>query len=176
MALDPHAAKQVLAAINRDELAQLDCALTDIPSPTGQEKAIADHILAWFRANGLKAIAQEVEIGRPNAVGVLKGTGGGLSLGFNGHTDTSYTGTVEDLRMIAEVEPESELRGVIVGDKVRGLGISNMKGGLAAFMMAGVEPIDPASPAPLIPSGLVVEGTFLVSNRKLGRLSARGSV
>lgn len=137
MALDPHAAKQVLAAINRDELAQLACALTDIPSPTGQEKAIADHILAWFRANGLKAIAQEVEIGRPNAVGVLKGTGGGLSLGFNGHTDTSYTGTVEDLRMIAEVEPESELRGVIVGDKVRGLGISNMKGGLAAFMMAG---------------------------------------
>ena len=137
MALDPHAAKQVLAAINRDELAQLACALTDIPSPTGQEKVIADHILAWFRANGLKAIAQEVEIGRPNAVGVLKGTGGGLSLGFNGHTDTSYTGTVEDLRMIAEVEPESELRGVIVGDKVRGLGISNMKGGLAAFMMAG---------------------------------------
>ena len=137
MALDPHAAKQVLAAINRDELAQLACALTDIPSPTGQEKAVADHILAWFRANGLKAIAQEVEIGRPNAVGVLKGTGGGLSLGFNGHTDTSYTGTVEDLRMIAEVEPESELRGVIVGDKVRGLGISNMKGGLAAFMMAG---------------------------------------
>lgn len=137
MALDPHAAKQVLAVINRDELAQLACALTDIPSPTGQEKAIADHILTWFRANGLKAIAQEVEIGRPNAVGVLKGTGGGLSLGFNGHTDTSYTGTVEDLRMIAEVEPESELRGVIVGDKVRGLGISNMKGGLAAFMMAG---------------------------------------
>ena len=137
MALDAHAAKQVLAAINRDELAQLACALTDIPSPTGQEKAVADHILAWFRANGLKAIAQEVEIGRPNAVGVLKGTGGGLSLGFNGHTDTSYTGTVEDLRMIAEVEPESELRGVIVGDKVRGLGISNMKGGLAAFMMAG---------------------------------------
>ncbi len=137
MALDAQAAKQVLAAINRDELAQLACALTDIPSPTGQEKAVADHILAWFRANGLKAIAQEVEIGRPNAVGVLKGTGGGLSLGFNGHTDTSYTGTVEDLRMIAEVEPESELRGVIVGDKVRGLGISNMKGGLAAFMMAG---------------------------------------
>jgi len=137
MALDAQAAKQVLAAINRDELAQLACALTDIPSPTGQEKAVADHILAWFRANGLKAIAQEVEIGRPNAVGVLKGTGGGLSLGFNGHTDTSYTGTVEDLRMIAEVEPESELRGVIVGDKVRGLGISNMKGGLSAFMMAG---------------------------------------
>ena len=82
MALDPQAAKQVLAAINRDELAQLACALTDIPSPTGQEKAVADHILAWFRANGLKAIAQEVEIGRPNAVGVLKGTGGGLSLGF----------------------------------------------------------------------------------------------
>ena len=137
MPLDKEAAKKVLPCLNRDELAQLGCDLTNIPSPTGQEKAIAEFILKWFQANGLKTVRQEVEVDRPNAVGILKGDGTGLSLGFNGHMDTSFTGTEEDLRMVANIEPESELKGSIRGGKVRGLGISNMKGGLAAFMMAG---------------------------------------
>jgi acetylornithine deacetylase/succinyl-diaminopimelate desuccinylase-like protein len=137
MALDKAAANKVLAQIDRDELAQLGCDLTSIPSPTGQEKAIAEFILNWFTANGLKAIRQDVEVDRPNAIGVLKGDGTGLSLGFNGHTDTSFTGTAEDLRMVAAIEPESELKGAIKNGKVQGLGISNMKGGVAAFMMAG---------------------------------------
>jgi len=137
MALDKAAAKKVLQHIDRDELARLGCDLTSIPSPTGQEKAIAEFILAWFANNGLKAVRQDVEVDRPNAVGVLKGDGTGLSLGFNGHTDTSYTGTSADLRMVADIEPEEELKGRIVGNKVQGLGISNMKGGLASFMLAG---------------------------------------
>ena len=137
MALDKNTAQQVLAQIHRDELAQLGCDLTSIPSPTGQEKAIAEFILNWFQGNGLKAVRQDVEVDRPNAVGILKGNGTGLSLGFNGHTDTSFTGTEEDRRMVANMEPESELKGKIVGSKVQGLGISNMKGGVAAFMMAG---------------------------------------
>jgi acetylornithine deacetylase/succinyl-diaminopimelate desuccinylase-like protein len=136
MTLDTDAAKRILAEIDRNELAQLACDLTSIPSPTGREKAIAEFILTWFAANGLKAVRQDVEPDRPNAVGVLKGNGTGLSLGFNGHTDTSYTGTQEDLRMVAEVEPEADLKGRIVGDKVQGLGVSNMKGGVAAFMIA----------------------------------------
>src|SRR4029450_740738 len=137
MAIDKDAAKKVLSRIDRDELAQLGCDLTSIPSPTGQEKAIAEFILNWFAASGLKAIRQEVEIDRPNAVGIVKGDGTGISLGFNGHTDTSFTGTAEDARMVSNLEPESELKGVIKNGKVRGLGISNMKGGVAAFMIAG---------------------------------------
>ena len=137
MALNKKAAKQVLAYIDRDELAQLGCDLVNIPSPTGQEKAVAEYILHWFQESGLKPVRQEVEVDRPNAVGVLKGDGTGLSLGFNGHMDTSFTGTQEDLRMVAAVEPDSELKGSIKDGKVRGLGISNMKGGVAAFMMAG---------------------------------------
>jgi acetylornithine deacetylase/succinyl-diaminopimelate desuccinylase-like protein len=39
--------------------------------------------------------------------------------------------------MVANIEPEAELKGRIVGDRVQGLGISNMKGGVAAFMIAG---------------------------------------
>src|SRR5438477_8260540 len=137
MGFDKDAAQKVLAEIDRNELAQLGCDLTSIPSPTGHEKAIAEFILAWFERNGLKAVRQDVDVDRPNAVGILKGDGTGLSLGFNGHTDTSFTGTSADLRMVAHVEPEAELKGRIVGNKVQGLGISNMKSGLAAFMIAG---------------------------------------
>jgi acetylornithine deacetylase/succinyl-diaminopimelate desuccinylase-like protein len=137
VALDKDAAQKILAHIDRDELAQLGCDLTSIPSPTGQERAIAEFILAWFERNGLKAVRQDVEEGRPNAIGILRGDGTGLSLGFNGHTDTSFTGTSADLRMVAKIEPEQELKGRIVGNKVQGLGISNMKSGLAAFMIAG---------------------------------------
>jgi len=136
MAIDRESAKKVLTQIDRDELAQLACDLVNIPSPTGQEQAVAEFILHWYKANGLKAIRQEVEKDRPNAVGILKGEGQGLSLMFNGHLDTSFTGTDEDLRMVAQVEPESELKGTIRDGRVCGLGISNMKGGVAAFMIA----------------------------------------
>jgi acetylornithine deacetylase/succinyl-diaminopimelate desuccinylase-like protein len=137
LGLDHTAAKKVLAQIDRDELATLGCRLVSIPSPTGREKEIAEFILGWFQDNGLKAVRQDVEPDRPNAIGILKGDGSGLSLTFNGHTDTSFTGTKDDLRMVANIEPETDLTGRIVGDKVQGLGISNMKGGVAAFMVAG---------------------------------------
>jgi acetylornithine deacetylase/succinyl-diaminopimelate desuccinylase-like protein len=137
MSFDKELAKAVLAQIDRNELAQLGCDLTSIPSPTGQEKAVAEFILGWFEAHGLKAVRQDVEVDRPNAVGILRGDGTGLSLGFNGHTDTSFTGTAEDARMVANMEPEADLKGSIKDGKVRGLGISNMKGGVAAFMIAG---------------------------------------
>jgi acetylornithine deacetylase/succinyl-diaminopimelate desuccinylase-like protein len=137
MPVDAELAQRVLVHIDRDELAQLGCDLVNIPSPTGQERAVAEFILDWYRANGLKAIRQEVEAGRPNAVGILRGAGAGLSLMFNGHMDTSFTGTDEDRLMVANPEPDAELKGSIADGKVRGLGISNMKGGVAAFMMAG---------------------------------------
>lgn len=137
MPFDHDLARTVLAHLDRDELAQLACDLVNIPSPTGQEAALADFILGWYRANGLKAIRQEVEAGRPNAVGVLVGQGDGPSLMFNGHMDTSFTGTAEDLRMVATLEPDELLRGRIEDGQVHGLGISNMKGGLAAFLLAG---------------------------------------
>jgi acetylornithine deacetylase/succinyl-diaminopimelate desuccinylase-like protein len=136
MPIDTGVAQQVLAHIDRAELARLACDLVDLPSPTGQERAVAEYILDWYARHGLKAVRQEVEVDRPNAVGVVKGQGDGLSLMFNGHMDTSFTGTEADRRMVATMEPESELRGSIDGDVVRGLGISNMKGGIAAFMIA----------------------------------------
>ncbi len=137
MPVNQELAAKVLEHIDRDELAQLGCDLVNIPSPTGEERAIAEFILGWYQRNGIKPISRETEAGRPNAVGIVKGQGNGLSLMFNGHMDTSFTGTDADFRMSADLEPESDLKASIVDGKVRGLGISNMKGGLAAFMMAG---------------------------------------
>ena len=136
MPFDKAVAQRVLAGINPDDLAQLGVDLVNCPSPTGQEAPVAEYMLDWFQRYGLKAIRQEVDPGRPNAIGILKGSGGGLSRVFNGDTDTSFTGTAEDLRMIATLEPDELLKGSIKDGKVYGLGISNMKGGVAAFMVA----------------------------------------
>jgi acetylornithine deacetylase/succinyl-diaminopimelate desuccinylase-like protein len=50
--------------------------------------------------------------------------------------DTSYTGTAEDGMFCRVLEPDSELKGAVRDGKVFGLGASNMKSGLAAFMVA----------------------------------------
>jgi len=127
----------VLKHITRDELAELTKQLVDIRSPTGSEEEIGEFILDWFSRNELKPIRQEISPGRINAVGVLHGSDNGTSLMINGHMDTSFTGTEEDRMFCRSLEPESELRGAIRDGKVFGLGASNMKSGLAAFMVAG---------------------------------------
>jgi acetylornithine deacetylase/succinyl-diaminopimelate desuccinylase-like protein len=62
MAFDKAAAAKILAHIDRNELAQVGCDLASIPSPTGQEKAIAEYILAWFEARGRRISARNEEI------------------------------------------------------------------------------------------------------------------
>ncbi len=129
--------ENILQYITRDEVAELTKQLVDIPSPTGSEKEIGEFILAWYQANGIKPVRQEIEPNRINAVGILEGRGRGISLMINGHMDTSFSGTEEDRLFCRTLEPESELRGSIRDGKVFGLGASNMKSGLAAFMVAG---------------------------------------
>ena len=127
----------VIKHINRDELAQLTKELVDIPSPTGAEKAIGEFILDWFASHGIKSVRQEITPERINAVGIVEGKSNGVSLSINGHMDTSYTGTEEDRMFCRALEPESDLKGAVRDGKVFGLGASNMKSGLAAFMVAG---------------------------------------
>lgn len=127
----------VIKRINRDELAQLTKDLVDISSPTGSEKAIGEFILDWYGRNNIRPVRQEIDPNRVNAVGILEGKSGGVSLMINGHMDTSYTGTEEDRMFCRTLEPDSELKGAVRDGKVFGLGASNMKSGLAAFMVAG---------------------------------------
>jgi len=128
---------EVLKYIDRDELAQLTKDLVDIPSPTGSERAIGEFILDWFSKNSIKSVRQEISPERINAVGILEGNANGVSLTINGHMDTSYTGTEEDRMFCRALEPASDLKGAVREGKVFGLGASNMKSGLAAFMVAG---------------------------------------
>ena len=128
---------EILKHIDKDDLAELTRDLVDISSPTGHEQAIGEFMLDWFSRNGLKTIRQDVAPDRINAVGILSGTGGGASLMINGHLDTSFTGTDEDRVLTRDLDPVEDLRGAIREGKVYGLGASNMKCGLAAFMVAG---------------------------------------
>ncbi len=128
---------QVIKHIEREELAQLTKDLVDIPSPTGSEKALGDFIIDWFARHGIKTVRQQISPERVNAVGIIEGSANGVSLMINGHMDTSYTGTAEDAMFCRALEPDSDLKGAVRDGKVFGLGASNMKSGLAAFMVAG---------------------------------------
>ena len=52
------------------------------------EAEIAESIADFMRGIGLHTTIDEVESGRPNVIGVLKGVGGGPTLMLNGHMDT----------------------------------------------------------------------------------------
>jgi len=152
--VDPKDKHNVVKRINREELAQLTKDLVDISSPTGSEKAIGEFILDWYVRNNIRPVRQEIDPNRVNAVGILEGKSGGVSLMINGHMDTSYTGTEEDRMFCRTLEPDSELKGAVRDGKVFGLGASNMKSGLAAFMVAGKA---------LRESGLTLKGDLILA-------------
>jgi acetylornithine deacetylase/succinyl-diaminopimelate desuccinylase-like protein len=135
--ISQHEQAEVIERIKREELAELTKDLVDIPSPTGSEKAIGEFILAWFTRYGIKTVRQEIGPQRLNAIGIIEGGSNGVSLTINGHMDTSYTGTAEDAMFCRALEPDTDLKGAVRDGKVFGLGASNMKSGLAAFMVAG---------------------------------------
>jgi acetylornithine deacetylase len=81
---------------------------------------------------GLQVQWQQVEEGRANVLGVRPGMGGGPSLMFNGHMDTSYSGREPWLAGIPGFQP----KGFVEDGRVYGLGISNMKGALACYVEA----------------------------------------
>lgn len=117
--------------VSEDRLVDTARALVDISSPTGHELEMAQHMRALLEELGLSVAWQEVEQDRPNVVGTLAGVGGGPSLMFNGHMDTSYSGSEAHLRGIG-FRPSA----VVKDGRVWGLGISNMKGALACYVEA----------------------------------------
>jgi acetylornithine deacetylase len=91
---------------------------------------------AWmggaFRELGLEVQWQQVEDGRANVVGTWPGGGGGPTLMFNGHLDTSYSGREPWLQGIPGFQPQGFAR----EGRIYGLGISNMKGALCCYLAA----------------------------------------
>ena len=90
----------------------------------------------WYAAQceelGLAVQWQQVEDGRANVLATRAGTGGGPTLMFNGHLDTSYSGREPWLAGIPGFQPE----GFVRDGRIYGLGISNMKGALVAYLAA----------------------------------------
>jgi acetylornithine deacetylase len=104
----------------------------DTPSFTGSEEAMAELVRATFLDMGLQVQWQQVEDGRANVLGTLPGAGGGSSLMFNGHMDTSYSGREPWLRHVPGFQPSA----FVEDGRLYGLGISNMKGALGCYVEA----------------------------------------
>jgi acetylornithine deacetylase len=117
-----------------DEEALVDWALraVSISSFTGDEQAMAGFVRETLLELGLQVQWQQVEDGRANVLGTWAGAGGGPSLMFNGHMDTSYSGREPWLAGIPGFQPQ----GFVREGRVYGLGISNMKGALACYVAA----------------------------------------
>ena len=108
------------------------CDLVSIPSFTGREAAAAEWIAGELGALGLQVQLQQVEEGRANVLATREGSGGGPALMLNGHLDTSYSGEEPWSRGVEGFQPV----GVERDGRIWGLGISNMKGALAAYLAA----------------------------------------
>lgn len=126
----------VINNIDAEGISQLDRDLIGIPSPTGHERELGEFILDWFRSNGIETIKQEVGPDRLNAVGIIRGSGGGLSLMFNGHMDTTFTGIPNEQLIMGATETIWRPKAVIKEGVIMGPGAYNDKGPIAAFMVA----------------------------------------
>ncbi|KAM0479153.1 hypothetical protein ACHAP7_005762 [Fusarium lateritium] len=116
---DPVALTQTLVQINS---ASPD--LGSVPGPG--ETAIARYVSAWLEHRDIETHWVEYTKGRPSIVGVVRGSGGGKSLMFNGHIDTvTLMGYLED-----------PLSGKISDGRLYGRGSADMKAGVAAAMIA----------------------------------------
>src|SRR6266508_1207262 len=123
-----------LSEIRIDERRLVDLALrlVSTPSFTGSEQAAAELMRDVLDDLRLQVQWQQVEDGRANVLATWPGAGGGPSLMFNGHLDTSYSGREPWLRDIPGFQPEGFER----DGRIYGLGISNMKGALACYVEA----------------------------------------
>jgi len=118
--------------VDRDRLVETASQMIDVPSFTGDEQRMAELMVSLYEPLGLQVQWQQVEDSRANALGTWPGTGGGKSLMFNGHMDTSYSGREPWLKDVPGFQPAAfEQEG-----RLYGLGISNMKGALACYVEA----------------------------------------
>jgi acetylornithine deacetylase/succinyl-diaminopimelate desuccinylase-like protein len=118
--------------IDRDRLVEWASRAIGTPSFTGSEQRMAELVAETFGEMGLRVQWQQVEDGRANVLGIREGAGGGSSLMFNGHMDTSYSGQESWLRHVPGFQPKA----FVEDGRLYGLGISNMKGALACYVEA----------------------------------------
>ena len=138
------AREKLLEFVVEKELLDLAKKLIQIPSLEEEEGELAEFLTDYMRKNGLDVEIQEVENGRVQPIGRLKGSGGGQSLLFNGHMDT-------DVIFLGAKDPFVPK---IRGRRLYGHGILNMKCGVAAMLIAA---------AALNKAGVRLKGDLIVT-------------
>jgi acetylornithine deacetylase len=118
-----------------DDLQKLVCELVaiesvnpDLVAAGSGESKIAAFVAEWLGAEGLAVQVAEPVPGRTSVIGVLAGSGGGASLMLNAHMDTVGAGGMKD-----------PFIPVVRNGRVYGRGAYDMKGSLAAIMIAARE-------------------------------------
>jgi acetylornithine deacetylase/succinyl-diaminopimelate desuccinylase-like protein len=101
-----------------------------VPGGSG-EVEIAAFVSEWLRDHGLQVeIVESQHPNRPNVVAVAKGTGGGQTMMLNGHLDTVGIDVMDE-----GLIPRT------VGSRLYGRGASDMKGAVAALMLAAADTV-----------------------------------
>jgi acetylornithine deacetylase len=118
--------------IDRDRLVETASSMIDVHSFTGDEQRMGELMVSLYEELGLATQWHQVEDNRANALGTWAGIGGGPTLMFNGHMDTSYSGQEPWLKHVPGFQPTA----FVQDGRLYGLGISNMKGALACYVEA----------------------------------------
>ncbi len=129
--VDKNLVAKAVEQIDRDRLIKMVMDLVDIPSPTGYEGDCARAVHQMLGEANYDAVLQPVGDDRYNAVGRWQGQGGGKSLMFNGHLDTSF-GPEQAHRGLGY-----QCKGTLVDNEwIYGMGSFNMKSAMATYIMA----------------------------------------
>jgi acetylornithine deacetylase/succinyl-diaminopimelate desuccinylase-like protein len=132
--LSADALERVFAEIDEDELVELALALGNLDSPTGLEGAASDHVYECCAAEGFEPRRLALFPERANVVARMPGAGGGQSLMFNSHLDTTIA-REETLTTPRAAAPEHHTAWR-EGRRLIGNGIVNNKGVMATWMTA----------------------------------------
>ena len=127
-------AQRVFDHVDVDELVKVALDLGNIDSPTGSEGPVGDYVHDWLIRQGVPARKVALLPDRPNVIGTLAGTGGGKSLVFNSHMDTTiHKDEWWTTRRAADPVFHSAWR---EGDVLVGNGVCNDKGPMATWLLA----------------------------------------
>lgn len=124
--------------ISADDLAKTVAALIDIPTPTGEESALAKAVVARLSTKGIAAEEQVIDAQQSNVVARISGSGAAPSLMLYSPTDTVTSNSPdEDLPWSGErMFPELLAWAHVEDGHVSGLGAQNPKGHAACVIVA----------------------------------------
>jgi acetylornithine deacetylase/succinyl-diaminopimelate desuccinylase-like protein len=126
-----HWLERAVSLMDVERMRTFDCTLTDIHSPTGEERQVNEWLVHQMRNIGLEAVYQPLDEQSGNAVGRLRGTGGGPSLLLYAPVDTHLRADPDkDVPWVGpELRPDMLPQASLAdnGDVI-GLGAANPKG------------------------------------------------